>query len=59
MQRLGDALMVVDLLPVGAPRRDWIQTLIGDGYVCLRHPDLDTAIELADYVGEELQLYAR
>jgi hypothetical protein len=59
MQRLGDALMVVDLLPVGAPRRDWIQTLIGDGYVCLRHPDLDTAMELADYVGTELRMYAR
>jgi hypothetical protein len=56
--RLGDALVVMDLLPIGAPRRDWIQTLIGDGYVCLRHPDLGTALELADYVGSELQMYA-
>ncbi len=54
----GDSIVNVDLLPVGAPRRDWILTLLSDGYVTLRHPDLDTAQRMADVVGTDLQLYA-
>ena len=57
-RRLGDALVHVDLLPVGAPRRDWILTLISDGYVTVRHPDKDTLFAMADAVGTDLRLYA-
>jgi hypothetical protein len=56
--RCGDALCVVDLLPVGAPRRDWKSTLLSDGYVTLRHPDWETTKALADLVGTDLTLYA-
>lgn len=56
--RCGDALCVVDLLPVGAMRRDWKSTLLSDGYVTIRHPDWGTTMELADFVGTELNLYA-
>ena len=28
----------VDLLPIGAPRRNWKQTLLSDGHIILRHP---------------------
>jgi hypothetical protein len=31
---------------------------VSDGYVVLRHPDLETAQEMADIVGRDLQLYA-
>jgi hypothetical protein len=55
-QRFGDAICVVDLLPVGAPRRDWKSTLLSDGYVTLRHPDWDTTIAMADAVGTDLNL---
>jgi hypothetical protein len=48
----------VDLNRVGAPRRNWRQSLVGDGYVILRHPDLDATLSMADRVGEELQLWA-
>jgi len=48
----------IDLLPIGAPRRNWKQTLISDGYLVLRHPDLQQALEMADRVGTDLQLYA-
>jgi hypothetical protein len=58
LSELGDAVVTVDLLPVGAPRRDWLQTLVSDGYVILRHPDLGTTCEMADRVGTDLQLYA-
>ncbi|HZF69180.1 MAG TPA: ATP-grasp domain-containing protein [Gemmatirosa sp.] len=56
--RLGDALVNVDLLPVGAPRRDWVLTLISDGYVTVRHPDFETLCAMADLVGTDVRLYA-
>ncbi|MEZ6189052.1 MAG: hypothetical protein R3F62_29140 [Planctomycetota bacterium] len=55
---LGPALVRHELRPIGAPRRDWKQTLLSDGFVMLRHPDLDTTLRLADAVAEGLQLYA-
>lgn len=56
--RYGPHIVHVDLLPVGAPRRNWVQTLISDGYVCVRHPDLQATMDIADAVGTDLQLYA-
>jgi hypothetical protein len=46
------------LLPVGARRRDWRKTLVSDGFIMLRHPDLATTLAMADKVGSELHLYA-
>jgi hypothetical protein len=46
------------LLPVGSPRRDWLKTLVSDGFIMLRHGDLETTLEMADRVGAELHLYA-
>jgi len=48
----------VDLLPIGAPRRDWKATLLSDGNMVVRHPDLGAAMDMADRVGTDLQLYA-
>lgn len=56
--RFGKHIVHVDLLPIGAPRRNWIQTLISDGYVCIRHPDLQAAMDIADAVGTDLTMYA-
>ena len=47
------------LLPVGSRRRDWRKTLVSDGFIMLRHPDLATTLEMADRVGSELHLYAK
>ena len=57
-QRFGSAIVGVDLLPVGASRRDWVLTLISDGYVTVRHPDKQTLWDMADAVGTDLRLYA-
>jgi hypothetical protein len=48
----------VHLLPVGAPRRDWRKTLLSDGWVVVRHPDLDATCEMADRFGTDLVLEA-
>jgi hypothetical protein len=58
MQRYGEHVVHIDLLPIGAPRRNWIQTLLSDGYVVIRHPDYAKACEIADAFGTDLQLYA-
>ena len=54
----GPAICAVDLLPLGAPRRDWLKTLVSDGMVILRHPELARCCEMADRVGTDLQMVA-
>ncbi|MCK6515267.1 hypothetical protein L6R46_09460, partial [Myxococcota bacterium] len=39
--RYGPWICAMELTPVGAPRRDWRNTLLGDGVIMVRHPDLD------------------
>ena len=40
LQRYGEHVVSIDLLPVGAPRRDWRTTTVGDGGVVVRHHEL-------------------
>ena len=54
----GDHVAAVDLLPLGAPRRDWRATLIADGMVIVRHPELPQAMEMAQRFAAELHLFA-
>jgi hypothetical protein len=56
--RYGDRIVNVNLLPLGAPRRNWKATLISDGYLIVRHPDLGACLEMADRVGTHLRLIA-
>lgn len=58
LAELSPAVQHVDLLPIGAHRRNWKATLISDGYVILRHQNLETCCRMANRVGEELRLYA-
>ncbi len=57
-QRFGEHVVWNTLLPPGSPRRDWLQTLVSDGFIMLRHPDLGETLKMADAVGSELHLYA-
>ncbi len=57
-RKFAGALVWNTLLPVGAQRRNWKQTLVSDGFLVVRHPDLATTVEMADEVGTRLQLYA-
>ena len=58
LERYGPHVAAVDLLPLGTQRRNWKQTLLSDGSVIVRHPDLTTTLEIADRFGSELRLYA-
>jgi hypothetical protein len=59
LERYGEHIVHMDLLPVGAERRNWILTLVSDGYVTVRHPDQQACFDIADAVGTDLQLYAQ
>jgi hypothetical protein len=49
---------IIDLVPVGSPRRDWRKVVTGDGWIAVRHPDLDTTIHIADRVASEVRVIA-
>ena len=54
----GEAVVLVDLLPVGAPRRDWRAVLISDGMIIVRHPELQQVIEMTERFAADLHMYA-
>jgi formate-dependent phosphoribosylglycinamide formyltransferase (GAR transformylase) len=58
LARYGEQVVAVELLPVGAPRRDWRATTIGDGMVIVRHPELAQTLEIAQRFAADLHLYA-
>ncbi len=58
LARYGEAVVALDLLPVGAHRRDWRATLISDGMVIVRHRDLSATLEMTDRFATDLQLLA-
>jgi hypothetical protein len=58
LARYGADVALVDLLPVGAPRRDWRSTVTGDGMVVVRHPELQRVIEMTEAFARDFQMYA-
>jgi hypothetical protein len=58
LHEYGAEVVLVDLLPVGAPRRDWRATTVGDGIIMVRHPELQRVIEMTERFAAEVQLHA-
>ena len=58
MSRYGEHVALMDLLPVGAPRRDWRSTVTGDGMVVVRHPELQQVIEMTEAFARDFQMFA-
>jgi len=54
----GEHVAAVELLPVGAPRRDWRAVSISDGMVIVRHGELSQTMEMAKRFASDLHLYA-
>ncbi len=47
-----------NLLKPGQHRRDWLRTLVSDGFVMVRHPEWSSALEIADAAARGVTLYA-
>ncbi len=58
LAEFGEHVAAVDLLPVGAARRDWRATSLSDGVIVVRHRELAKTIEMADRFAAGLQLHA-
>jgi hypothetical protein len=59
LEAYGDAIVWENLLPVGAARRNWRATLVSDGFVMLRHADLESTLRIADEIAENVVLLAK
>ncbi|HET9626543.1 MAG TPA: ATP-grasp domain-containing protein [Kofleriaceae bacterium] len=58
LERFGAHVVEEHLLRPGTPRRDWRSTLLSDGYLIVRHPDWNTAFEMAFAAATDIQIYA-
>ncbi len=58
MTHYGEHVPVIDLVRVGEPRRDWRKVVVGDGWIVVRHPDLETTLNMADRFSTELRIHA-
>lgn len=58
LAEFGQYVATIDLNPIGSPRRNWKQQLVGDGMVVVRHPDLQSCVEIADRFGTDFQILA-
>ncbi len=58
MRRYGRHVCAEALLRPGQRRRDWLQTLVSDGFLCVRHPDLDETMRMANLVATDIRMYA-
>jgi hypothetical protein len=58
LTRYGPWVCSVELLPVGTPRRNWKATLLSDGWMVVRHPHLETCLEMADHIAHDVQIFA-
>ena len=56
--RYGAHIVEDTLLRPGTPRRDWMATLLSDGYLVVRHPDWDRARQMALAAATDIQLHA-
>jgi hypothetical protein len=54
----GEHVVLVELLPVGAPRRDWRAVLISDGMIIVRHPELQPVIDMTEQIAADVHMYA-
>jgi hypothetical protein len=43
---------------VGAERRDWRASVVGDGWIVVRHHELSRVIEMTERFAAEVHLYA-
>jgi len=58
LAQYGEHIPVCELTPIGAPRRDWRKSVVGDGWIVARHPNLETTVAIADKLAAEFRIVA-
>ena len=55
---LGEQIAAFRIKPIGTPSGDWRRSAAADGWLIVRHPELQTTLQLAERVARELRIYA-
>jgi len=58
LAQYGEHVAHIDLVRVGEQRRDFRKVIVGDGWIVVRHPNLDATLEMVDHFGTDLRIYA-
>jgi len=58
LQRYGEHVASIELTPIGEPRRDWRQVVVGDGWIVVRHPELDDCLRISERFVNDLTVVA-
>jgi hypothetical protein len=58
LREAGQWVVEESLLRPGTQRRNWLQTLVSDGWIMVRHPRWSDALELAELAATQITLYA-
>ena len=58
LSQYGEHIPVLDLTPIGQPRRDWKKSVVGDGWMIARHPNLETTVDIADRLAADFRILA-
>jgi len=58
LTQFGEHVVVCDLTPVGHSRRDWRSSVVGDGWIVVRHPNLEATVDIADRFSADLRILA-
>ena len=56
--RHGPHIARLELLPIGAKRRDWKQTFLSDGNLVVRHPNLERCRAMAEEAAATITMHA-
>lgn len=56
--RYGPHIASMELTPIGQPKRDWQKVVVGDGWIVVRHPDLQFTLEMSERFVNDLRIVA-
>lgn len=58
LSSFGEHAAAIELPRIGEPRKDWRKIVSGDGWIVVRHPDLETTLEMSNRFATDLRLFA-
>jgi hypothetical protein len=58
LARYGSEVASIELTPIGEQKRDWRKVVVGDGWIVVRHPELQRALEVSERFVNDLLIVA-
>ncbi len=58
LARYGQHVATIELTPIGEPKRDWRKVVVGDGWIVVRHPDLQMTLQMSEAFVRDLTVVA-